>query len=110
VKRIWLKLKGENNYLIFLFIYFPFSYLRWVGHIQTHGICVIKNVPIESNNCRKIAEIVAPIQPNLYGDVFEIINTPKPMNLALSNEKFMFHMDLPYLHDMPYIQFIQCLK
>jgi hypothetical protein len=60
--------------------------------IFENGICLLKNVPTKERNVMKIAELIAPVQNTIYGDAFDVIATPNPINIAYSNAPLGYHM------------------
>lgn len=62
--------------------------------ILIDGICLLKNVPIKERMVVKVAELIAPVQNTIYGDAFDVISTPNPINIAYSNAPLEYHMVL----------------
>ena len=42
--------------------------------------------------------------------MFDVVSDPKPINVAYSNVKLGFHMDLIYYESAPGLQFLHALK
>lgn len=84
--------------------------LRWIKHINTEGLCLLKHVPIEEGMVGKVAACIAPLQETIYGTIFDVVNTANPINVAYSNAQLDFHMDLVYYESPPGLQFLHCLK
>ena len=59
---------------------------------------------------RLVAELVGPIQRNVYGDTWDVLADPKPINAAYSTAGLDFHMDLMYYESPPGIQIMLCMR
>ena len=44
----------------------------------------------------KVAKLIAPVQTTIYGDIFDVLSSPNPINIAYSTEELGWHMDLMY--------------
>jgi hypothetical protein len=75
-----------------------------------YGVCVVQNVPTQEKMVMKLAEIIAPVQRTIYGEIFDVRVDENPINIAYSNAKLGFHMDLMYYESPPGLQFLHCLK
>lgn len=82
----------------------------WLKYLAEYGVCIVKNVPVELNMVRKVAELIAPLQKTFYSEIFDVKIDDNPTNLAFSNEKLGFHNDITYYESSPGIQFLHCLK
>ncbi|XP_025105216.1 gamma-butyrobetaine dioxygenase-like [Pomacea canaliculata] len=67
-------------------------------------------VPAEDDMVHKVAEHIGPISSTIYGKTFDVVSTPKPINVAYSSVALDFHMDLIYYESPPGIQFLHCLR
>ena len=43
-------------------------------------------MPKNSGMVGEIAKLVAPIQTTIYGDIFDVLATPNPINIAYSSQ------------------------
>jgi len=59
---------------------------------------------------RLVAELVAPIQRTIYGETWDVLANPEPINVAYSTAELDFHMDLSYYESPPGIQFLHCVR
>lgn len=58
----------------------------------------------------QVAERIAHVQNTIYGEVFDVVSTNKPINVAYSNASLIYHMDLMYYESPPGLQFLHCLR
>lgn len=84
--------------------------LKWMHLINEYGICLIQNVPVSNGMVRTVAEHIWPVQQTIYGHTFDVKSELQPINIAYSDAKLDFHMDLAYYESPPGIQFLHCLK
>ncbi len=56
--------------------------LKIFDAVRTYGICLLRNVPADASETKKLAEMVGYIRETHYGDIFEIISTPNPTLVA----------------------------
>ncbi|XP_070180244.1 gamma-butyrobetaine dioxygenase-like isoform X2 [Littorina saxatilis] len=84
--------------------------LRWLRQINEAGVSLMKDVPTEDNMVQKIAEHIGPAEDLIYGETWDVISTPKPINVAYSTVGLDFHMDLIYYESPPGLQFLHCLR
>ncbi|XP_076441734.1 gamma-butyrobetaine dioxygenase-like [Babylonia areolata] len=84
--------------------------LRWLRQINEAGLSLLKGVPTDKSMIEKVAEYIGPVQHLIYGQAFDVISTPKPINVAYSNVELDFHMDLVYYESPPGLQFLHCLR
>ena len=59
---------------------------------------------------RLVAELIAPVQRTIYGDTWDVLATPEPINVAYSTVELDFHMDLSYYESPPGIQLLHCVR
>ncbi|PVD25636.1 hypothetical protein C0Q70_13295 [Pomacea canaliculata] len=83
---------------------------RWLKQVNESGICLMTGVPAEDDMVHKVAEHIGPISSTIYGKTFDVVSTPKPINVAYSSVALDFHMDLIYYESPPGIQFLHCLR
>jgi len=84
--------------------------LRWLQTIAEVGIALLRGVPTDSAMVRFVAELIAPVQPTIYGETWDVVATSEPINVAYSNDELDFHMDLSYYESPPGIQFMHCVR
>jgi len=95
---------------------------RWTNALAEHGLTVLENVPAsvasatgggESvDGVRAVAEILGPMQPNIYGEIFDVVSAgdKDAINIAYTSEAIGPHMDLCYYESPPGIQLLHCLR
>ena len=59
---------------------------------------------------RQVAERLGPIQPQIYGDIFDVRSEPGAINLAYTTEAIGPHMDLCYYESPPGLQLLHCMQ
>ena len=62
---------------------------------------MVKNVPQQEKQVKKLAELIAPVQQTIYGEIFDVKVKKNPINIAYSNVPLGFHMDLMYYESPP---------
>ena len=77
---------------------------RWLVHLSERGICLVKGVPQHKGMVAKVAERIAPVQHTVYGEIFDVISTPQPINAAYSSVQLNLHMDQIHYESPPGIQ------
>ncbi|XP_067680488.1 gamma-butyrobetaine dioxygenase-like [Haliotis asinina] len=83
---------------------------KWLNYLSQYGICLVKNVPTQEMTIRKVVERIAPIQSSVYGEIFDVKDTPQPINFAYSPVRLELHMDQPMYESPPGLQFLHCLR
>jgi alpha-ketoglutarate-dependent taurine dioxygenase len=78
--------------------------------LAEYGVCVIRNLPAKDKMVKALAELIAPVQNTIYGEVFDVKVEENPINIAYSNVPLEYHMDLMYYESPPGLQFLHCLK
>ncbi|XP_078671845.1 putative gamma-butyrobetaine dioxygenase isoform X2 [Branchiostoma floridae x Branchiostoma belcheri] len=84
--------------------------LRWMQDISDYGVSLVRDVPTELGTVAKVGELIAPVQQSIYGNVFDVVSTEKPINAAYSNVGLEFHMDLMYYESPPGLQLLHCVR
>ncbi|XP_046564045.1 gamma-butyrobetaine dioxygenase-like [Haliotis rubra] len=82
----------------------------WLDKLDKYGICLMKNVPTQDMTVKKVVEKIAPIQSTVYGKLFEVRDTPQPINFAYSTVRLELHMDQPMYESPPGLQFLHCMR
>ncbi|OWF45001.1 uncharacterized protein LOC110457597 [Mizuhopecten yessoensis] len=84
---------------------------RWLKYINEHGLAMIKEAPATRHLLAEfIPKHVAPLFDNTYGKVQDVLVLEKPTNLAYTQDKIQFHMDLVYYESVPGIQVLHGLS
>ncbi len=84
--------------------------LSWMKRIAEYGVCIVKNAGTENETVKKIAELIAPVQRHIYGEIFEVKVDKCPINIAYSSAGLHFHIDLNYYESPPGLQFLHCIR
>ena len=74
------------------------------------GLNVVRNVPMAEGQVRRLAELIAPVQRTIYGEIFDVKVETNPINIAYSDAELGFHQDLVYYESPPGMQFLHCLR
>ncbi|XP_071081334.1 gamma-butyrobetaine dioxygenase-like [Haliotis cracherodii] len=83
---------------------------QWLNKLDKYGICLVKDVPTQAMTVKKVLERIARIQSTVYGEIFEVMDTPQPINFAFSPVRLELHMDQPMYDSPPGLQFLHCLR
>jgi len=83
---------------------------EWMRAIVTHGATLLRGVPTTEGAVRQVAELLGPVQTQIYGDVFDVRHEPGAINLAYTSEAIGPHMDLMYYESPPGLQLLHCLR
>lgn len=75
-----------------------------------HGAALLTGVPTEPGTVGAVARLLGPVQPQIYGDLFDVRSTPQPINIAYGSGAIGPHMDLAYYESPPGIQLLHCLR
>ncbi|KAF2361494.1 protein of unknown function DUF971 [Trinorchestia longiramus] len=86
------------------------SLLLWLVQLETYGIVIINNGPLEQGRITELADRVAFVKQTHYGKDFSVIAKPEPSNVAYSSDPLALHLDLPYYFYKPGVQFIHCVR
>ena len=73
--------------------------------LAAHGAALLRGVPCEEHRVAEVAELIGPLQPQIYGDTFDV-RSPRPINLAYTGEAIGPHMDLCYYESPPGLQLL----
>ena len=87
----------------------------WLSAIVEDGVTILEGVPRtvgsdRVDGVRFVAELIGPMQPNIYGDIFDVISQSNAINLAYTSEGIGPHMDLCYYESPPGLQLLHCLR
>ncbi|XP_014674258.1 PREDICTED: probable gamma-butyrobetaine dioxygenase [Priapulus caudatus] len=84
--------------------------LRWMSDISSSGISIVRGTPVKPGTVGDIAELIAPVQNTIYGHVFQVRNSPNPINAAYSTAELPLHTDLVYYESPPGLQLLHCIS
>ncbi|KAL5008260.1 hypothetical protein ScPMuIL_013841 [Solemya velum] len=86
------------------------GFYKWLKAINEDGMCLLKGVPTELGYLKKVVERIGPVQATMYGEIFDVVETPEPTNAAYSNVSLAFHMDQQVYEAAPGLQFLHCIR
>ncbi|CAL1527122.1 unnamed protein product [Lymnaea stagnalis] len=84
--------------------------LKWLYQINEEGLSIVNGVPTEESMVQEVAELIGPVEVTIYGNTFDVLVTPDPINVAYSSVGLDLHMDLAYYESPPGLQLLHCLK
>lgn len=58
---------------------------RWLKQLGEYGVCIVKGVECKEGAVRQIAELIAPLQKTIYGEIFDVKVDKNPINIAYSD-------------------------
>eukprot|EP00051_Salpingoeca_urceolata_P009611 m.116612 g.116612 ORF g.116612 m.116612 type:complete len:461 (-) comp16382_c0_seq6:76-1458(-) len=83
---------------------------RWLAQMHRDGAALVVGVPEQHNSVCQLARRISHVQPTIYGDVFDVVSTSKPVNIAYTGHGLVLHQDLAYYESPPGLQFLHCLR
>ncbi|KAL5008159.1 hypothetical protein ScPMuIL_013740 [Solemya velum] len=86
------------------------GFTRWLEMINEHGLCVLEGVPTEDGMVAEVGERIGPVPLTIYGKVFDVVSTVKPINVAYSDAELHLHQDLVYYESPPGLQLLHCVR
>ncbi|MEH6457958.1 MAG: TauD/TfdA family dioxygenase, partial [Cocleimonas sp.] len=84
--------------------------LTWMKQLDMFGITIVKNTPKTEEAVSEIAKRISFLRQTNFGVTFDVVSTPKPINLAYTSMALPLHTDLPNQEVPPGIQFLHCLE
>jgi gamma-butyrobetaine dioxygenase len=83
--------------------------------LYTHGLVFLKNVPDtistdSATSVASIAERIGSIRLTFYGRTWDVKSVPNAKNVAYTNVYLGLHMDLCYMDNTPYLQFLHSMR
>ena len=87
-----------------------YALCQWLEHLMYGGICLI-DVPKGCEQAvEQLATCISRPMPSMYGEIWDVVVKPDPVNIAYSAVDLPLHMDLVYLESPPGLQFLHCLE
>ncbi len=83
---------------------------RWLAAVRRYGFAILRDVPRESGQLCKVAELFGYVRETNYGRWFEVRAEVNPNNLAYTNLGLQAHTDNPYRDPVPTLQILACLE
>ncbi|XP_041369464.1 gamma-butyrobetaine dioxygenase-like [Gigantopelta aegis] len=85
--------------------------LSFLTNINVYGLCLLKKVPLKEDKVTQVAKRIWPyIENTIYGEIFEVVAAPKPINVAYSDVHLDLHMDLVYYESPPGLQLLHAVR
>jgi alpha-ketoglutarate-dependent taurine dioxygenase len=82
----------------------------FLAAVVRDGLALVTDAPREESTVLQFASRVAQPQPTIYGAHFDVVATPRPINVAYSNVPLDLHQDLAYYQSPPGLQLLHCLR
>ena len=83
--------------------------LSWMKELDKYGITIVKNMPETEEAVSDTAARISFLRQTNFGVTFDVVSTPKPINLAYTSMALPLHTDLPNQEVPPGYQFLHCL-
>ena len=84
--------------------------LDWMVKVYEDGCSLLRGVPCELGTVMKVANYIARVQHTCYGDMWDIVPSKEPTNVAFNESYLPLHADLIFYESAPGIQLLHCLK
>ena len=81
---------------------------RWLVALDEVGITLVRGAPCESRTVLRIADRICGPMQTIYGDMFDVVAEPQPINLAYATVALELHCDLVYYESPPGLQLLHC--
>lgn len=78
--------------------------------IAQHGACILEGAPPDVETIADAATRIAPIMPTIYGESWDVRDSPDAINVAYTTEALPLHMDLAYYESPPGLQLLHCVR
>ena len=84
--------------------------LDWMIKLYEDGCSMLHGVPSEPGMVMRVADQIAKVQHTCYGEVFDVLASPEPTNLAYGEGALALHSDLLFYESAPGIQLLHGLR
>ena len=84
--------------------------LDWLIRIYEDGCSLLRGVPCESGMVMEVAKHVYKVQPTCYDDMWNVLSSKEPTNLAYIEGALPLHQDLVFYESAPGIQCLHALR
>lgn len=84
--------------------------IAWMTELSRTGITVIKNVPPETDQSRKLADRLGFLRRTHYGEEYSVRADPRATNYSYTANPLQFHTDLPYYEYKPGVTVLHCIS
>lgn len=85
------------------------TFRNWVEAMHVSGVGLLNRLPADPAIIPEIPELIGPIRPSNFGDVFDVRNVPDANTNANTALALAVHSDLATREYMPGLQFLFCL-
>ena len=83
--------------------------VHWLHNLRDYGVALIRGVPCEKGQVKRLAGRIGPVRETNFGDIFDVVSMPKPNSNAYTALSLPLHTDLPFRELEPGYQFLHCL-
>eukprot|EP00053_Salpingoeca_punica_P012738 m.114490 g.114490 ORF g.114490 m.114490 type:complete len:477 (-) comp16025_c0_seq11:1515-2945(-) len=83
---------------------------EWLRSLSETGYCMIKRAPMVKDVVQLLAYRISHPMPTIYGEVFDVVSQPNPINVAYTSLGLELHQDLIYYESAPGLQLLHCLR
>lgn len=97
------------TFLFEFFSLFLLVFYQWLEAMAHYGAAVIKNAPLTTDQCKRLADHVGYVRETHYGKQFTIRADPNAQNVAFTAKSLQFHTDLPYYEYLPGVNLLHCI-
>ncbi|HEY3046910.1 MAG TPA: gamma-butyrobetaine dioxygenase [Polaromonas sp.] len=81
----------------------------WLVALRDVGLTLLRNVPLEEDTVRRVANRISFIRESNFGVIFNVASKPQPDSNAYTSFNLPPHTDLPTRELQPGLQFLHCL-
>lgn len=78
--------------------------------LHTHGLLFLHSVPDSEAAVVQIANRIGTLRDSFYGRTWNVRSVPDAKNVAYTHQFLGLHMDLLYMVDPPFLQFLHSLR
>lgn len=83
---------------------------QWIETLARNGVAMIKNAPLNEEQCRRLANRIGFIRKTHYGKEYAVRADPAAQNFAYTSNPLQFHTDLPYYDYVPGLTLLHCIS
>ncbi|MEM7141862.1 MAG: TauD/TfdA family dioxygenase [Actinomycetota bacterium] len=83
---------------------------RFLSSLATRGAAIMTDVATEPGEVLRFAAEIGFVRTTNYGDLFDVVADPAPINLAYTPRGLPLHTDNPYREPVPTVQLLHCLR
>ncbi|MEM7251226.1 MAG: TauD/TfdA family dioxygenase [Pseudomonadota bacterium] len=84
--------------------------LDWLEHLVYGGVAIVQAQVGQEAFVEPLAKRISGPMSSMYGNVWDVVTKPNPINIAYSSSELALHMDLVYLESPPGLQFLHCIE